>query len=138
MITRRDYLGGMLAGVGTALLSGLTPHQLLARSRDLELPGIDSQQAAAFNGPAGLGDYARANGNTWEVMSRAHLIRDGNYNELARLAVDDGGNYDVVMVGGGPSSLGTSYRCTSSANLGPIGLIFKRHFSASCFSSLTC
>ena len=28
--------------------------------------------------------------------------------------------------------------CTSSANLGPMGLIFKRHFSASCFSSLTC
>ena len=101
MISRRDYLGGMLAGAGTALLSGLTPHQLLARSRDLELSDIDSQQAAAFNGPAGLGDYARANGNTWEVMSRAHLIRDGNYNELARLAVDDGGDYDVVMVGGG-------------------------------------
>ena len=127
MITRRDYLGGMLAGVGTALLSGLTPHQLLARSRDLELPGIDSQQAAAFNGPAGLGDYARANGNTWEVMSRAHLIRDGNYNELARLAVDDGGDYDVVMVGGGPSSLGTSYRLTRETGGKIKGLILENH-----------
>ena len=28
--------------------------------------------------------------------------------------------------------------CTSSANLGPMGPIFKRHFSASCFSSLAC
>ena len=69
---------------------------------DLELPGIDSQQAAAFNGPAGLGGYAQANSNTWEVMSRAHLIRDGNYNELARLAVDDGGTTTLSWLAADP------------------------------------
>jgi len=117
----------MLAGTGTALLSGVAPRQLLAARKELSLPRIDPSQAAAFNGPAGIGDYARANGNTWEVMQRAHLIRDGQYGKLSELAVEDGGDYDVVIVGGGPSSLGTSYRLAKETGGRIKGLILENH-----------
>ncbi len=127
MITRRDYLGGMLAGAGTALLSGFSPRQLIAASRGFELPKIDSEQSRAFDGPAGLGDYARANGNTWEVLSRAHLLRDEHYRDLDSFASEDGGNYDVIIVGAGPSSLGVSYRLQKESGGKVSSLILENH-----------
>ena len=127
-ITRRDYIGGMLAGSGATLLSGLAPAQLLARKKGLNLPPIDPKQAKAFNGPAGVGDYARANGNTWEVMSRAHLIRDGQYSKLSELQVQDGGDeYDVIIVGGGPAAAGVSYHLTKQAKGSIKGLVLENH-----------
>ena len=128
MITRRDYLGGMLAGAGTALLSGLSPTQLLAAEKGVKLPPLDPRQAAAFNGPGGIGDYARANGNTWEVLARAHLIRDGQYKNLGELPVQDGGDdYDVIIVGGGPSSIGVSYHLNKQSGGAIKGLILENH-----------
>jgi spermidine dehydrogenase len=127
MITRRDYLGGMLAGSGSALLSGLAPLQVLAENKTSKLPPLDPALARAFDGPAGLGDYARANGNTFEVMSRAHLIRDNHYSDLGTHSIDDGGDYDVIMVGGGPGSLGTSYRLMKETGGRIKGLILENH-----------
>ena len=127
-ITRRDYVGGMLTGCGAALLSGLAPAQLLAQKKGLNLPPIDPRQAKAFNGPAGVGDYARANGNTWEVMSRAHLIRDGQYSNLSELQVQDGGDeYDFIIVGGGSAAVGVSYHLTKQTKGSIKGLVLENH-----------
>jgi spermidine dehydrogenase len=118
----------MLAGAGTSLLSGLAPGQLLANQRELNLPPIDASQARDFDGPAGVGDYARANGNTWEVLSRAHLIRDGEYTKLSELRIQDGGDdYDVIIVGGGPASVGISYQLTKQTGGKIKGLVLENH-----------
>ena len=61
-IDRRDFLNSMLLASGSALLGALSPRQVLA-SDD-------------WTGYAGVGDYARSNGNTYEVISAGHQIRD--------------------------------------------------------------
>ena len=65
-ITRRDFLGSTLLGSGAMLLSGLTPAQLLAAADE-------------FSGYGGVGDYAKSNGNTFEVLTAGHRMRDGGY-----------------------------------------------------------
>ena len=61
-ITRRDFLNGTLLASGAALVSAACPFQLMA--------------AEDWNGTAGIGDYAGANGNTHQVMVDGHTIRD--------------------------------------------------------------
>ena len=125
-ITRRDYLGGMLLGAGSALLSGLTPREILAAKAGLRLPPIDQAAASRFDGPSGIGDYRGVNGNTWEVLSRAHWVRDGYFDEVDydSLPVEEDG-YDVIMVGGGASSLGAAYLLNKESSLK--GLILENH-----------
>ncbi|NIB44891.1 twin-arginine translocation signal domain-containing protein [Pseudomaricurvus alkylphenolicus] len=129
-ITRRDFLGGLAVG-GAGLLGGLSPRELLAAEKsgpDVSVPPIDKHQAARFNGPGGVGDYRNSNGNTWEVLSRAHLIRDGHYGDLSSTAYLDGGDdYDVIMIGGGPSTIGASYRLIKEKGDSLKGLILENH-----------
>jgi len=127
-ITRRDYLGGALAGAGGLLLSGLTPGQLLAGGYKPDLEHIDPREALIFDGPAGTGDYRVSNGNTWDVLSRAHRIRDGVYEDTAydQIPVSED-HYDVVMVGGGASSLGATYFLNKETKGKIKGLILENH-----------
>jgi spermidine dehydrogenase len=89
-ISRRDFLNGaLLAGAGLMLhgkASTISP-------------------ADAFNGYGGIGDYRHANGNTWEVLSAGHALRDGAFEQRLAEAVDTGEMYDLVAVGGGISGL---------------------------------
>jgi hypothetical protein len=55
-ITRRDFLDAALLASGGVLLSGATPLDLLA---------ADGNE---FDGYGGIGDYAGANGNTFDVV----------------------------------------------------------------------
>ena len=66
-ISRRDFVNGTLAaGVGL-WLGG-------------RAPGLGATEANdAWTGYGGVGDYARSNGNTWDVMSTAHAMRDGKF-----------------------------------------------------------
>ena len=125
-VTRRDYLGGVLLGAGSALLAGLTPRELLAAKAGVQLPPIDRAAARRFDGPSGVGDYQGVNGNTWDVLSRAHWIRDGYFDEVdyGALPVEEDG-YDVIMVGGGASSLGAAYLLDRESSLK--GLILENH-----------
>src|SRR5262245_30529092 len=68
-IDRRDFVNSMLLASGSALLGALSPRQLLA-SDD-------------WTGYAGVGDYARSNGNTYEVISAGHQIRDRVFSKNA-------------------------------------------------------
>lgn len=88
-ITRRDFVNGtLLAGVGL-LLHGREPNV--------------QRPADAWNGYSGVGDYRGSNGNTYDVMTVAHAMRDGSFERS--VAVDTGEMYDLIAVGGGISGL---------------------------------
>ncbi|HJQ11635.1 MAG TPA: NAD(P)-binding protein [Gemmatimonadaceae bacterium] len=89
-ISRRDFLNGaLLAGAGLFL------HD--------KAPTISP--ADAFNGYGGVGDYRHSNGNTWEVLSAGHAMRDGAFEKRVANAIDTREMYDLVCVGGGLSGL---------------------------------
>ena len=90
-ISRRDFLNGtLLAGAGL-LVGGQTTATM--------------SPADAWNGYGGVGDYRRSNGNTYEVMTAAHAMRDGAFERSVASAIDTGETYDLVSVGGGLSGL---------------------------------
>src|ERR1700733_1478460 len=89
-ISRRDFMNATLLASGGALLSGLTPHQLLAQM------GKDN-----WTGYGGVGDYAESHGNTFEVMTAGHQIRDHVFADPPHQAENTGGALDMVIVGGG-------------------------------------
>ncbi|AHG92778.1 FAD dependent oxidoreductase (plasmid) [Gemmatirosa kalamazoonensis] len=89
-ISRRDFVNGTLAAGAGMLLPNV-----------LSMPLADDD----WTGYGGVGDYARSNGNTYEVMSAAHAMRDGRYERSIASAVDTGETYDLAIVGGGISGL---------------------------------
>jgi len=91
--TRRDFLNGVKLGAGGTLLTGASPLELLGG------------EAEDWNGPSGVGDYAGANGNTYQVMAEGHRIRDGAYAHPDAKSITDAGTFDLVVVGGGISGL---------------------------------
>jgi spermidine dehydrogenase len=102
-ITRRDFLNGTLLASGAALVSAACPFQLMA--------------AEDWNGTAGIGDYADANGNTHQVMADGHTIRDHIFDRGNTKIEDTGESFDCVVVGGGISGLAAAlfYRRAMSA-----------------------
>jgi spermidine dehydrogenase len=91
-ISRRDFLNGtLLASAGLVL------------GRHDQAPTVSP--ADAWNGYGGVGDYARAHGNMYDVMTTAHRIRDGAFDRAIAGATDTGELYDLVAVGGGISGL---------------------------------
>ena len=96
-ITRRDFLNGALLASSALLLD---PKAALTAMPPNAPAAVDP-----FTGYGGVGDYATSNGNTWEVMSAAHAMRDGNFESQLAHAVDTGELYDLVSVGGGISGL---------------------------------
>ena len=92
-ISRRDFLNGSLAAAGSAIA----------------LPA-SSANSDAFTGYGGVGDYARANGNTWSVVQAAHRLRDGGYSEGAIAVAQDAGQFDLIVVGAGIAGLSAAHR----------------------------
>ncbi|HZU25259.1 MAG TPA: NAD(P)-binding protein [Bryobacteraceae bacterium] len=92
-ISRRDYLNSTLLATGSALLAGVCPLDLLAANPE------------AWTGYGGVGDYASSNGNTWDVMTDGHKIRDRAFEPLPSDITDTGEQFDCVVVGGGISGL---------------------------------
>lgn len=95
-ITRRDFIGGTLIGSGAALLGMSCP----ARAQGL---------TSAWDGFAGVGDYARSNGNVSSVVNAAHGIRDGQYEAKVAAAPRLDESYDLIIVGGGFAGLIAAY-----------------------------
>jgi len=90
-IERRDLLNSTLLAAGSVLLNSIAPFQLLAEED--------------WTGYGGVGDYARSNGNTYDVMTDGHKIRDHVYERASLEAIDTGEQFDCVIVGGGISGL---------------------------------
>jgi spermidine dehydrogenase len=101
-ITRRDFVNGVLVGAGGALMSAPST---AAKSQK---PKLDAPQDT-FTGYGGVGDYARANGNTWPVVQAAHRIRDGVYDAAALAGARQAGEFDLVVVGGGIAGLSAAH-----------------------------
>ena len=79
-ISRRDFLNGaLLAGAGL-LLPGKAP---------------TISPADGFNGYGGIGDYRHSNGNTWDVLSAGHGMRDGAFEQRIANASDKIGRAHV-------------------------------------------
>src|SRR5579872_805871 len=104
-VTRRDFVGGTLVGAGAALLGMAAPGTIRtadAQSVAAKMTGLGPQ----WTGPGGIGDYARSNGNTHEVVNAAHGgIRNQELDKGLRAAVDTGESPDVVIVGCGMAGL---------------------------------
>ena len=89
-ISRRDFLNGTLVAGAGALLH-------------THLPSIEADDS--WTGYGGVGEYRHSNGNTYDVMNVAHMMRDGMFERRIARATDTGEVYDLVVVGGGLSGL---------------------------------
>src|SRR6476469_3700186 len=90
-ITRRDFVNAALVAGGGLWLHG-------------RMPAVSSA-GDTWTGYGGVGDYARSNGNTFDVMNAAHAIRDRTFESKLAGAVDTGETYDLLVVGSGISGL---------------------------------
>lgn len=87
--TRRDFMNGQPMAAGACPLVSQAP------------VGDD-----LFSGFGGVGDYARANGNTLPILTAAHRVRDGYYEQFPLSeAGDDVETVDLLIVGSGLSGL---------------------------------
>ena len=113
-ISRRDFLNGtILASAGLVLgNSGQTPATIAP--------------ADAWNGYGGVGDYARAHGNMYDLMTTAHRMRDGAFDAGVAGAMDTGEMYDLVCVGGGISGLAAAV-CFQKRKRGGRCLVLDNH-----------
>jgi len=112
-IHRRDFLNSTLLASGGALLTGLSPAQMLG--------------AEDWTGYGGVGDYAHSNGNTAEVMNAAHRIRDHAYDTLSKDVTDTGESFDCVVVGGGISGLAAALFFRRMAGTGKSCIVLDNH-----------
>src|SRR3984957_8613617 len=113
-ITRRDFLGSTLLASGAMLLGGAAPAELLA-------------DRGYFTGYGGRGEYRSSNGNTLDVLSAGHSIRDGIYDPLPKDIVDTGESYDCVIIGGGISGLAAALFFQRQAGPGMKCLLIENH-----------
>src|SRR3984957_15834851 len=109
-ISRRDFLNGSLAAAGSALA-----------------PPAGGAIADTFTGYGGVGDYARANGNTWPVVQAAHRLRDGGYSEAVMASARDAGQFDLVVGGGGIAGLSAAHRFRQLRGASAGILILENH-----------
>ena len=117
-ITRRDFVNGVLAGSGAALLNPGVAYSAIARN----LNRVDD----SWYGFGGVGDYAPSHGNTPEVVNTAHRLRDGEFASLsASLPIDE--EYDLVIVGGGMAGLGAAWHFKKNARPGQKCLMLDNH-----------
>ena len=92
-IIRRDFLNRTLLGAGAALLRMPAP----------------AFGADTYTGFAGVGDYARSNGDPWPVVAVGHRMRDGAFANLMQQAIDTGEQFDLIVLGAGLTGLGAAY-----------------------------
>ena len=102
-ISRRDFIGGTLVGVGAALLYS---YKDVINTVSKDPHGVIND---SWTGYGGVGDYAISNGNVASTRDAAHLIRDGFTNKMRADAEETGEEYDMVIIGGGFSGIGAAY-----------------------------
>ena len=107
-VTRRDFIGGSLVGSGAALLAMAAPATRTAHAQTS--PSKMTGLGPDWTGPGGIGDYARSNGNTHEVVNAAHGgVRNEQWDAMLRAARDTGEHPDVVVVGCGQAGLSAAW-----------------------------
>ncbi len=89
-ITRQDFLNCSLLASG-ALLAGKSPLDLISEDD--------------WTGHGGVGEYSNSNGNTYQVMSDGHTIRDHKFGASPKNIRDTHEEFDCAIVGGGISGM---------------------------------
>ena len=114
-VTRRDFVGGTLLGAGAALLNMASPGAIKAAAAQT-VPSKMTGLGADWTGPGGIGDYARSNGNTHEVVNAAHGgIRNHQWDSMLRAATDTGESPDIIVVGCGMAGLSACWAARKGA-----------------------
>jgi spermidine dehydrogenase len=132
-VTRRDFVNGSLVGAGAAVLGAAPSYAAMALGRHHgpagSPPASDEVEAAqdTFTGYGGVGDYARANGNTWPVVQAAHRLRDGKYDSAALANATAAGDFDLVVVGGGIAGLSAAHYFLKAAGADARVLLLENH-----------
>jgi spermidine dehydrogenase len=121
-VTRRDFLESTLLASGAALLGAGSPAQLFAARAQNE-----SSPASDFNGFGGVGEYATSNGNTWDVLTAGHKLRDGAYGKALAAVQDTEELFDCIVVGGGISGLAAALFFTRNAGSKATALVIENH-----------
>ncbi len=124
-ITRRDFLNTVALGTGAALLGTAAPG--LAGKLAAQPVADPAPPWHPFTGYSGIGDYARSNGNTWDVVSAGHGIRDGTYGKAMASAPDTGEVYDVIIAGGGFSGTIAAYTVLKASDRKKSVLLLDNH-----------
>ncbi len=108
-ITRRDFVGGALLGTGSMLLGMGSPAAI--RTAAAQTPGLTmTGLGPEWTGPGGVGDYAKSNGNTAEIVNAAHgAIRNHERDSGIASAHHTGETYDLVVIGCGIAGLSAGY-----------------------------
>ena len=115
-IFRRDFLNNTLLAAGSVLL-------------DMPAPADPQPRAArdTFTGYGGVGDYAASNGDPWPVVTAGHKISQGAYTPLPADIPDTGESFDLLVVGGGLSGLGSAYYYAKATGGKKRCLILENH-----------
>lgn len=116
-ITRRDFVKGTLIGSGAMLMN--MPAPIFAESAH--------QPIHPWDGYAGVGDYARANGNTESTQAAAHFIRDNKIDGLLNTAIETNEQYDLVIIGGGFAGISAALTFLKEAKPGQTCLLLENH-----------
>ena len=120
-ISRRDFVNGSLIGLGGAYMSGIPAAALASKSAvPLTTPEND------WYGYGGVGDYQSSHGNTPELVSTAHQIRNGSLEKNAS-DVQSTEEYDLVIVGCGMAGLGAALEFMAKHKTGQRCLILDNH-----------
>ncbi|MDP9013018.1 MAG: NAD(P)-binding protein, partial [Pseudomonadota bacterium] len=119
-ISRRDFVNGVLAGSGAALLSAQSP----AAAAGSDPTAKYAPSGSPWTGYGGIGDYRWSNGNTEAVRDAAHGIRDHLYPE-ADLPVEE--SHDLVVIGGGFSGTTAAYEFAKHRKPGQTCLVLENH-----------
>ncbi len=106
-------------GVGGALLTRVAPG---CATPAADVPALGDE----WYGYGGVGDYRLSHGNTPDVVSTAHRIRDGEFDVLpARFASAE--DYDLVIVGAGMAGLGAAVEFARRRQPGQTCLVLDNH-----------
>ena len=113
-LARRDFLNGVAATVGGALLSPLESFGL----------SLDDLARGAAQYPPALKGLRGSHDGSFEV---AHAVRDGTFWTTAGPSTDTGESYDLVVVGAGISGLAAAWYFRKAAGPSARILILDNH-----------